>query len=57
MIGKNLDWAFQLQDDWLIVSVILQPFGKQKAAIFFRIKKTFLLVHALEKAGTAQNRL
>jgi geranylgeranyl diphosphate synthase type II len=52
--GKNLGLAFQLQDDWLDSFGNPSTFGKQKGGDILSNKKTFLLVHALEKAGLTE---
>ena len=52
--GKNLGLAFQVQDDWLDSFGNPSTFGKQTGGDILANKKTFLLVHALEKAGTRQ---
>ncbi len=50
--GKNLGLAFQVQDDWLDSFGNPSTFGKQRGGDILANKKTFLLVHALENAGT-----
>lgn len=55
--GKNLGLAFQLQDDWLDSFGNPSTFGKQKGGDILANKKTFLLVHALEKAGQSEKRV
>jgi geranylgeranyl diphosphate synthase type II len=51
--GKNLGLAFQVQDDWLDSFGNPSTFGKQRGGDILANKKTFLLVHALEKGGPA----
>ncbi len=55
--GKNLGLAFQLQDDWLDSFGNPSTFGKQKGGDILANKKTFLLVHALEKAGQPEKKI
>ena len=55
--GKNLGLAFQLQDDWLDSFGNPSTFGKQRGGDIIANKKTFLLVHALEKAGRSGKKL
>ena len=52
--GKNLGLAFQVQDDWLDSFGDPSTFGKQRGGDILANKKTFLLVHALEKATVSQ---
>jgi geranylgeranyl diphosphate synthase type II len=51
--GKNLGIAFQIQDDYLDAFGDPEKFGKQVGGDIVANKKTFLLIHALETAGTA----
>jgi geranylgeranyl diphosphate synthase type II len=55
--GNNLGLAFQLQDDWLDSFGNPSTFGKQKGGDILANKKTFLLVHALEKAGQSDKKV
>ena len=55
--GKNLGLAFQVQDDFLDSFGNPEKFGKQKGGDILANKKTFLLVHALEKAGPAEKQI
>jgi geranylgeranyl pyrophosphate synthase len=55
--GKNLGLAFQVQDDWLDSFGNPSTFGKQPGGDIMANKKTFLLVHSLEKASPAQRQL
>ena len=52
--GINLGLAFQMQDDLLDSFGNPATFGKQKGGDILANKKTFLLVHALEKANPTQ---
>jgi geranylgeranyl diphosphate synthase, type II len=52
--GKNLGIAFQVQDDYLDAFGDPEKFGKQVGGDILANKKTFLLIHALETASTAQ---
>ncbi len=52
--GKNLGLAFQVQDDWLDSFGNPSTFGKQPGGDIIANKKTFLLVHALERATVSQ---
>lgn len=48
--GVNLGISFQLIDDWLDVFSDPKIFGKKNGGDIVKNKKTFLLIHALEKA-------
>jgi geranylgeranyl diphosphate synthase type II len=50
--GRKLGIAFQIQDDYLDAFGDPQKFGKQVGGDIMANKKTFLLIHALETAGT-----
>ncbi|HEY4154404.1 MAG TPA: polyprenyl synthetase family protein [Puia sp.] len=52
--GKNLGMAFQVQDDWLDAFGDPEKFGKQTGGDIVQNKKTFLLMQALETAGSKQ---
>jgi geranylgeranyl diphosphate synthase type II len=52
--GKNLGIAFQVQDDYLDAFGDPEKFGKQVGGDILSNKKTFLMIHALETATTAQ---
>ncbi|MCX6291068.1 MAG: polyprenyl synthetase family protein [Bacteroidetes bacterium] len=52
--GKNIGVAFQLHDDILDVYGDEQKFGKQTGGDIIANKKTFLLLKALEVAGTEE---
>jgi len=52
--GINLGWAFQLQDDLLDTFGDEKVFGKKIGGDILSNKKTFLLIHALDKASEAQ---
>ncbi|HVF96196.1 MAG TPA: polyprenyl synthetase family protein [Flavisolibacter sp.] len=52
--GKNLGLAFQVQDDYLDAFGDAAKFGKQIGGDIRSNKKTFLLIHALEKASPSQ---
>lgn len=52
--GKNLGIAFQIQDDYLDAFGNPDSFGKEVGGDIKQNKKTFLLLHALEVANTAQ---
>lgn len=56
-LGKNLGLAFQVQDDWLDSFGDPSTFGKQPGGDILANKKTFLLVHALEKATASQKKV
>lgn len=51
--GLKLGLAFQVQDDYLDAFGDPSKFGKQVGGDILADKKTFLLIHALEKAGEA----
>lgn len=51
--GKNLGIAFQVQDDYLDAFGDPGKFGKQLGGDIQANKKTFLMIHAMEKAGVA----
>jgi geranylgeranyl diphosphate synthase, type II len=51
--GKKLGIAFQVQDDYLDAFGDPEKFGKQVGGDIKANKKTFLLIHALETAGSA----
>jgi len=53
--GEQLGIAFQLQDDILDVYGDPNKFGKQVGGDIISNKKTYLLIKALELAGTAEN--
>jgi geranylgeranyl diphosphate synthase type II len=55
--GKNLGLAFQVQDDYLDSFGNPEKFGKQKGGDILANKKTFLLVHALENAGSPEKQI
>lgn len=50
--GRKLGIAFQVQDDYLDAFGDPKKFGKQTGGDILANKKTFLLLHALEQAGT-----
>lgn len=50
--GINLGLAFQLMDDWLDVYSDPKVFGKKTGGDIVGNKKTYLLIKALENAGT-----
>ncbi len=52
--GKKLGIAFQVQDDYLDAFGNPEKFGKQTGGDIVANKKTFLLIHTLEKANPAQ---
>ncbi len=52
--GLKLGLAFQVQDDYLDAFGDPAKFGKQVGGDILANKKTFLLIHALETADTAQ---
>ena len=54
--GRKLGLAFQVQDDYLDAFGDASKFGKQIGGDIKSNKKTFLLIHALEMATTAQKR-
>jgi geranylgeranyl diphosphate synthase type II len=49
--GINLGWAFQLQDDLLDTFGDEKVFGKKIGGDILSNKKTFLLIHALNKSS------
>jgi geranylgeranyl diphosphate synthase type II len=53
--GKSLGIAFQLQDDYLDAFGDPAKFGKQTGGDILSNKKTFLLIHAMEVATSAQS--
>lgn len=55
--GKNLGLAFQVQDDYLDSFGNPSTFGKQVGGDILSNKKTFLLVHVLEKAEPADKKI
>lgn len=48
-IGHTLGIAFQIQDDLLDVTADAEKFGKRNAGDIYEGKKTFLMVHTLER--------
>jgi geranylgeranyl diphosphate synthase type II len=54
--GKKLGIAFQVRDDYLDVFGEPEKFGKQPGGDIRMNKKTFLLIHAFEKASSAQRK-
>lgn len=48
-IGHSLGVAFQIQDDLLDVTADAEKFGKRSAGDIYEGKKTFLMVHTLER--------
>ncbi len=52
--GKNLGIAFQIQDDYLDAFGNPEKFGKLIGGDIIANKKTFLLIHVLEKASPEQ---
>jgi geranylgeranyl diphosphate synthase, type II len=52
--GRKLGLAFQVQDDYLDAFGDAEKFGKQIGGDIRANKKTFLLIHALEKASPSQ---
>jgi len=54
--GKNLGLAFQLQDDLLDTYGEPSVMGKKLGTDIIDNKKTFLMIKALEKASTSQNK-
>ena len=52
--GKNLGIAFQIQDDYLDAFGDPEKFGKEVGGDIRQNKKTFLMLHALEVATSAQ---
>ncbi|HYH14168.1 MAG TPA: polyprenyl synthetase family protein, partial [Flavisolibacter sp.] len=52
--GRKLGLAFQVQDDYLDAFGDPDKFGKQVGGDIKSNKKTFLLIHALQVASTAQ---
>lgn len=52
--GKNLGIAFQIQDDYLDAFGDPLKFGKQVGGDILSNKKTFLMIHALETASSAE---
>ncbi len=49
IIGHSLGVAFQIQDDLLDVTADAEKFGKRSAGDIYEGKKTFLMVHTLER--------
>jgi geranylgeranyl diphosphate synthase type II len=54
--GRKLGLAFQVQDDYLDAFGDPDKFGKQVGGDILANKKTFLLIHALEKGSDQQKR-
>lgn len=54
--GRKLGIAFQIQDDYLDAFGDPEKFGKQVGGDILANKKTFLLIHALETATSAQQK-
>lgn len=54
--GINVGIGFQLKDDLLDAYADPKKFGKQVGGDIIANKKTFLLIHALEKASAAQRK-
>jgi geranylgeranyl diphosphate synthase type II len=52
--GKNLGIAFQIQDDYLDAFGDPDKFGKEVGGDIRQNKKTFLLLHALERSDAAK---
>lgn len=52
--GRNLGIAFQVQDDYLDAFGNPEKFGKQPGGDILAGKKTFLALHTLQNANTAQ---
>jgi geranylgeranyl diphosphate synthase type II len=48
-IGHSLGIAFQIQDDLLDLTADAEKFGKKSAGDIYEGKKTFLMVHTLER--------
>ena len=55
--GMHLGVAFQIQDDWLDVYGDPATFGKPIGGDILNDKKTFLLLTAIERAGSLRNAL
>ncbi len=53
-LGRNLGIAFQIQDDYLDAFGDPEKFGKDVGGDIRQNKKTFLLLHALERASVNQ---
>lgn len=51
-IGHSLGVAFQIQDDLLDLTADAEKFGKKSAGDIYEGKKTFLMVHTLERCTT-----
>ena len=51
-VGENLGLGFQLMDDYLDVYGDHQKVGKQVGGDIIANKKTFLMINALDLAGT-----
>jgi geranylgeranyl diphosphate synthase, type II len=54
--GRKLGLAFQVQDDYLDAFGDPDKFGKQVGGDILANKKTFLLIHAMEKASETQRK-
>ena len=54
MIGHSLGIAFQIQDDLLDVTADAEKFGKRSAGDIYEGKKTFLMVHTLERCTSQE---
>ena len=54
--GKKLGIAFQVQDDYLDAFGKPEKFGKQVGGDILANKKTFLLIHAMEKADAKKRK-
>jgi len=54
--GKNLGIAFQIQDDYLDAFGDASLIGKQIGGDILANKKTFLMIHTLEKASAVQQK-
>lgn len=54
LIGENIGYAFQVQDDWLDVVADPEKFGKRVAGDIYESKKTFLMTLALERCNNTQ---
>ncbi|HLG39266.1 MAG TPA: polyprenyl synthetase family protein [Chitinophagaceae bacterium] len=54
--GRKLGLAFQVQDDYLDAFGDPHKFGKQVGGDILANKKTFLLIHALEKGSESQKK-
>jgi len=55
-IGHSMGIAFQIQDDMLDVTADAEKFGKRSSGDIYEGKKTFLMVHTLERCTNQEKK-